>query len=290
MSRIDTDAVEVQTVTSAGEVGQVLGLDMDDEQESARAERVFTVVDETDTVALELESSWWGNEAFGVWQEWFVVHPDSVSPSGKALFVREGISLNDPVGHLRTAEHRAESGNGWTSKAANRARRKALQNWGDDYMVGPGGGDGFDSRENFSDVSVPLSVIETAFATPADTDHLVVDAEGTHTGTMDEGDVKVVGTKDTRYGRKFRLAGDTYGAFKEDNVDEEITFHNDDGPDAHHTFDGDEWVCDVDGVHLVIDALVDAGYTVAVESDYTERVQKTLEESNSIADTFGVDL
>ena len=282
MSRIDSDDVEVQIVNSADDVAEVLGLDMDDEHDAQRAAHVYTVVDETDTVAIELESSWWGNEAFGVWQDWFVVRPDGTSEGG-ALFVDEGTSLSDPVRHLRRADSRAESGNGWNSKAVRRARRKALSNWEDAYGVGPGLGEGHDERDRFAGKSVPLSVIETAFATPADEDNLVIDSEGQHEGTMDEGDVRVVGTKDTRYGPKFRLAGDTYGAFKENEVADKIDWDT-----AHHTYDGDEWVCDVDGVGAVIEALVDASYTVSVDSNHASRVEETMNKSNTIADSFGV--
>lgn len=290
MSHIDSDALAVSTVESVEDVASVFGLDMNDEDDATRARHIYTVLEETDGVALRLDNSWWGNEAFGVWAEWFVVQTDGVSPSGKALFVREGIALEDPLRHLRRADARAQSGNGWTSKAARRARKKALRAWDDDYMVGPGGGDGFDSRDRFEDESTPISVIDTAIATPEDSDHLVFTAEGTHEGTMGEGDVQVVGTTRTRYGEKFVLAGDTYAAFKQDGVEDDITFHSEEGQDAHHTYNGDAWVCDIDGVSLVIDALVAAGYTVSVDREYKGRVQEATAEAESVADTFGVDV
>lgn len=290
MSRIDSDALAVQSVNSVEAVASVFELDMNDEMEASRARHIHTVLDETDCVALRLDNSWWGNEAFGVWAEWFFVHVDGVSPSGKALFVREGIALEDPIRHLRRADSRAESNNGWSHNAVRRARSKATKNWADDYMVGPGGGDGFDDRDVFADESTPISVIETAIATPEDADHLVFDGEGSREGTMGEGDVQVVGTKETRYGEKFVLAGDTYGAFKQDDVEDDIPFHSEDGPDAHHTYDGDVWVCDIDGVSLVIDALVDAGYSVAVDRKYKGRVQDATAEAENVADTFGVDV
>jgi len=157
-------------------------------------------------------------------------------------------------------------------------------------MVGPGGGDGFDERDYFADESTPLSVIEAAVATPVDEDNLVFDAEGTREGPMTEGDVRVVGTTRTRFGEKFVLAGDTYAAFKEDGIADEIPFDRDDGADAHHTYNGDAWVCDIDGVSLVIDAFVDEGYTVSVDSTYADAVQDATAEAESVAETFGVDV
>lgn len=290
MSRIDSDALDVSTVDSAEDVASAFGLDMNDEDEATRAGHIYTVLDETDSVAVRLDNSWWGNEAFGVWSEWFFVYPDGVSPSGKALFVRKGIALEDPLSRLRRAEARSERDNGWTSKAVRRARSKALQNWDDDYMVGPGGGDGFDSRDVFEDASTPISVIDTAIATPVDADHLVFTQEADHEGPLSDGDVQIVGKKQTRYGEKFALAGDTYAAFKQDGVEDEIPFHRDDGPDAHHTYDGDEWVCDIDGVSLVIDALVEAGYTVSVDKAFADAVKESTAEADSVAETFGVDV
>jgi hypothetical protein len=290
MTHIDSDALDVQAVNSVDEVASVFGLDMSDDDEATRARHIYTVLEESDGVAIRLDNTWWGNEAFGVWAEWFVVHPDGVSPSGKALFVRDGIALEDPIRHLRRADSRSESGNGWTSKAVRRARSKALKNWSDDYMVGPGGGDGFDSRDYFEDESTPISVIETAVATPVDADHLIFDSEGSREGALSDGDIQVVGTTETRYGKKFVLAGETYAAFKEDGVEDEIPFHNDEGPDAHHTYNGNAWVCDMDGVSLVIEALVDAGYSVSVDCDYSDSVQEMTAEAESVAETFGVDV
>lgn len=290
MARIDSDAFGVSNVTNIEEVADVFGLNMNDEEEAARAGHIYTVLDETDSVAIQLENSWWGNEAFGVWSEWFFVHVDGVSPSGKALFIREGISLNDPVRHLRRAETRSESGNGWTNKAVRRARKKAFGAWDDDYMVGPGGGDGFDSRDRFEDKSTPISVIETAIATPVDTDHLVYDAEGSREGALSDGDVQITGTKRTRYGDKFVLSGDTYGAFKQDEVEDEITFHSEKGRDAHHTYDGDTWVCDLEGVDLVINSLVEAGYSVSVHREQKSHIEDAMDHTGSLAESFGVDV
>lgn len=290
MGRIDSDTLAVSTVESVEEVATTFGLDMDDEDEATRARHVYTVLEESDGVAIKLDNSWWGNETFGVWAEWFVVQPDGVSPSGKALFVREGIALEDPIRRLRRADSRSEGENGWTSKAVRRARRKATSAWDDDYMVGPGGGDGFDSREYFEDKSTPLSVIETAVATPVDQDHLVFDSEGSHEGALSEGDIQVVGTTRTPYGEKFVLSGETYSAFKEDEVEDDIPFHSDEGQDAHHTYNGNAWVCDIDGVSLVIEALVEAGYNVSVDRQFKGKVEELTEEAQSVADAFGVDV
>lgn len=252
-------------VTSEAEVAEALRMPY-----ARDADKVLEVLEATNAVAIKLESSWWGSETFGPWQEWFLVKPDGVSPSGEALFVSEGISLSDPVGKLKRAESRAEGHNGWSSKAVRRARKKALSNWDDDYMVGPGGGSGFDDRENFTDASAPLSVIETAFRTPEPEDDLVFPAHGEpRTGKMSEGDVRVVGLTRTQYGEKAELAGDTYSALSSegDNLSDTVW------DDAHPAYNGDAWTCDSDGDSLLalIDAVNDAGYDVSVAESFEDR-------------------
>lgn len=247
------------------------------------ADKVMEVLEATGAVALKLDSSWWGNEAFGVWKEWFLVHPDGVSPSGKALFVDKGISLSDPVGHLKTAESRKGVG-GWTSKAVRRARSKALKNWGDDYMVGPGGGPGFDDRDVFSDASCPLSAVETAFRLPEPADDLVFPPEGEpREGKLSEGDVRFSAVKQTKYGPKAVLSGDTYDALSSegDNVADDVSWDV-----AHLGFDGDEWTCSADGPALwaVIHALNDAEYSVSAPESFAERLQ----EAKDVSESFGV--
>lgn len=80
-----------------------------------------------------------------------------------------------------------------------------------------------------------------------------------------EGEVSIAQVVPSRYGMKAALLGDTYSAMKEDGVDDELTFHADgDEPDAHHTFNGDVWECDLDAVDMVVAELVSAGYEVKV--------------------------
>lgn len=238
------------------------------------ADKVKEILEATGAVAIKFPSSWWGNEAFGVWQEWFLVHPDGISPSGKALFVDKGTSLRDPVRRLNRAVSRSESGNGWTSKAVRRARRKALKAWEDDYMVGPGGGEGFDERDAFKDASCPLSVIEKAIRMPEPSNDLVwaADEDDPRHGKMSEGDVRVSRIKDTQYGPKFVLEGDTYKAFADcddcDGLKSKIPWE-----DAHLTFDGDDWVCDAGGPPLskIRYVLNNHGYTVAVDERFSDK-------------------
>lgn len=248
------------------------------------ADKVKRVLEETNAVAIKLKSSWWGNEAFGIWQEWFFVKPDTVSDSGKALFLSKGISLNDPVGKLKRAEHRKGQG-GWTPKAVRRAKRKALKAWDDDYMVGPGGGDGFDERDVFHDGSVPLSVIEAAFRTPEPKDHVVFPAEGdAFRGTASDADIRSAGTKRTQYGEKTVLKGDTYKALAkdEDNAADDVwetvktDFHNGD------------WVAspEPNALIVLVQTLNDHGYSVGVKDATYRQMQK----AEDAAEAFDVNL
>lgn len=247
------------------------------------ADKVMEILEATNAVALKLESSWWGNEAIDVWSEWFFVHPDGVSPSGKALFFEKGIAMSDPVGKLRRAESRAEGRNGWTSKAVRRARQKALSNWEDDYMVGPGGGKGFDERDVFTGLACPLSVIEKAVRLPEPENDLVFPAVGdSRSGKMSEGDIRITGRKQTKYGPKVVLKGDTYKALSGDgdNISDKVW------DEAHPAFDGDVWTADPEGSNLrtLISALNDHGYSVAV----SEELKGGLEADSDMADAFDV--
>lgn len=250
-----------EVVTTEAEVAESLRM-----SGGARdAGAVKEIMDTTDAVAVQLDSSWWGNEAFGHWSEWFLVKPDGVSPSGKALFVREGVVLREVVGKFTGAKRMAEGHNGYTSEAARRTRRKAFHWFDDSQKPGPGTLP-TDERDSFKSESVPLSVIKTAFRLPESEGHAVFTDDGVREGKMSEGDIRVVGTKDTRYGAKVVLEGDTYSALSQDadNVLSETEWD-----DHHTTFDGDEWVSDAKKGALtkVINALNDAGYSVAVTED-----------------------
>lgn len=84
------------------------------------------------------------------------------------------------------------------------------------------------------------------------------DAEGEAKGEVSIGPVKK-----SRYGDKAMLLGDTYDAFKGDEVADDINWE-----EAHHTYDGDTWVCDADSISTVARALSEAGYSVSVPKDY----------------------
>jgi len=251
-------------------------MDADDDAALAEAVRrgdpdilaaVKEVMQETDAVLVRLDSTWWGNEAFGVWGEWFFVKPDSVSPSGKALFVDEGIKTSDAVGRVTSAKRINNSRGGLNSKAARKTRRKAF-NWFDNSeKPGPGTAP-TDDRDSFKGASVPLSVIQYAVRYPESADNVVVETNGaTHAGKMSEGDVRVTGTKRDKYGEKFVLSGDTYDALssKCDNLSDEMSWDN-----THCTFDGDDWVCDrdSDAITEVVRVLTDNGYKVSIADDY----------------------
>lgn len=273
-----------QTIETAAEIAETVRMPM-----ARDADKIHTILSETDGVMVQFNSSWWGNEAFGVWGEWFFIHPDGVSPSGKALFVREGIKASDPVNKLRAYENIMSSKGGLTSKAARREKKKAF-NWADDSRkLGPGMAPS-DDRAYFDDGSCPISVLQTAFRLPESEDNLVFDSEGSHEGAMSEGDVTVTKTVQTRYGQKLVLAGDTYGAFSNggDNLADEVSWD-----DTHLTFDGDAWVCDTDGVCYVIDCLVENGYTVAVDDSVKAIAEASYDNRDDvdaeIAESFGVD-
>lgn len=247
------------------------------------ADKVMEVLEETNAVAIQLESSWWGNNAFGVWSEWFFVHPTGVSPSGKALFVDQGIAASDPIRHLERAEGRAEPNNGWTSGAVRRARKKALKDWEDNYGVGPGAPP--DDRDVFADTSAPLSVIETAVRAPEPQDDLVFPVEGdARKGAMSEGDIRVTRSTRTEYGPKYVLEGDTYNALSQDGDNACADVWD----DAHVAYNGNVWTCDLEGSALlaVARALNEHGYSFAVDESF----ESEIEDSRDIASSFGVDL
>lgn len=281
-----------ETVTTEAEVAELT--------RSRDAGHIMEVLAETDAVAIKFPSTWWGNEAFGIWGEWFFVHPNGTSE--KALFVNKGVKMADPVGYLRSARRVNETRGGLNSNAARKFRRKAF-NWMDDSAKPGPGMPPTDDRDSFYGGSCPLSVIEVAFRTPPASDNIVytpgcdVDFTGEGwkafdagdaTGPMDDGDIRVTGTTRTRYGTKVEMEGDTYGAFKSDGLDDELTFHGDNPfKCAHHTYNGNCWVADADSfIPYVVPVLLDAGYSVAIDRDVAETCRgaynsaKTAWESN----------
>lgn len=230
-------------------------------------EAVKEVMQETDAVLVRLDSTWWGNEAFGVWGEWFLVKPDGVSPSGKALFVDEGIKSSDAVGRVTSAKRINNSRGGLNSNAARKTRRKAF-NWFDSSeRPGPGTAP-TDDRDSFKGESVPLSVIQYAVRFPESDAHTVVETNGaTHSGKMSEGDVSISGAKRDKYGQKLTLTGDTYDLLSSngENLSGEMSWD-----DTHCTYDGDDWVLDrsTEAVREFVSVLTDNGYKVSVDEQY----------------------
>lgn len=269
-------------VTSEAEVAESLRMP------GARdAEKAMEILEKTESVAIKLQSSWWGNEAFGVWSEWFFVKPDAVS-SGGALFVDEGVSMGDAIGYFRAAENiaekRREGTTGYTSEAQRRFKRKAFH-WQDDSKKPGPGMPPKDDRESFTGGSVPLSVIDVAFRLPEPEDDLVFPAVGEPTtGKLSDGDVRVTGFKRTKYGEKAVLKGDTYDALSSqgDHVADEVW------DDSRAAYDGDVWTCDPEGDALLalIRALNDAGYSVAVDESFKGRLNDAMD----VAASFGVEL
>lgn len=243
-----------------------------------RLDALKEVMQESDAVLVRLDSTWWGNEAFGVWGDYFLVKPDSVSPSGKALFVDEGVKMSEVVGKVTSAKNILNSVGGLNSEAARRIRRKATDWFDDSKKPGPGMPP-TDERDSFRDASVPLSVIRCAVRYPESDGHLIMEdeveygANAGREGKMSEGDIKVVGTKQSQYGTKFVLSGDTYKALssKGDNLSDEVDWGK-----AHLTFDGDDWVCDCgsNAISHVIKVLVENGYSVAVDEEHAATVKR----------------
>lgn len=228
---------------------------------------VREVMTETDSVLVCLSSSWWGNEAFGVWGKWFFIKPDGVSPSGKALFVDEGIKTSDPIGRVKSAKRMLESRGGYTPKAARKTKAKAFDWFDDSAKPGPGTLSVDEREDSFKNESVPLSVVKYAVRFPESEDDLVVETnEATHAGKMSDGDVQVSSIKSTQYGAKFVLSGDTYEAFSSggDNLSDEVDWDT-----AHLTFDGDGWVCDKDSnaISHVVRVLTQNGYKVSIAQE-----------------------
>lgn len=251
-------------------------LDAEDDAALAEATRsadsdtlaaVKEVMQETDAVLIRLDSTWWGNEAFGVWGEWFFVKPDSVSPSGKALFVDEGIKTSDAIGRVTSAARINNSRGGLNSKAARKIRRKAF-NWHDNSeKPGPGTAP-TDDRDSFKSESVPLSVIRFAVRYPESEDDVVVEVNGaTHAGKMSEGAVQISGAKRDKYGQKLTLSGDTYNLLssKGEDLSSEMSWD-----DTHCTYDGDDWVLDrtTEAVRQFVRTLTENGYKVSVAEEY----------------------
>jgi len=231
-----------------------------------RVENVMEILEETEAVAIKLPSTWWGNEALGIWSQWFFVRPSGVSDSGKALFISEGVTMSDAVGYLHSAESARNTRGALTSNGARKLERKAF-NWRDDSKRPGPGMPPTDERESFTDSSVPLSVIEVAVTTSSLTDHALFTAEGVVEGGLSDGDISVTGIKRTRHGKKLVLEGDTYNALSQDGDDAlaETEWEN-----HHTTFDGGVWVTDPakSALKLVIEAVNEAGYSVAVHKKF----------------------
>lgn len=230
---------------------------------------VKEVMQETDAVLVRLDSTWWGNEAFGVWGEWFFIKPDSVSPSGKALFVDEGIKTSDSVSRVTSAKRMNETRGGFNSKAARKTRRKAFDWFDDSAKPGPGMPPN-DDRDSFKNESVPLSVVRYAVRFPESDAHTVVETNGaTHFGKMSEGDVRISGSKRDQYGSKLTLTGDTYELLSSNGEDlgSEMSWNN-----THCTYDGDEWVMDrtPESVSEFVRVLTDNGYKVSIDEDFSD--------------------
>jgi len=236
---------------------------------SRDAPHIMDILEKTNAVAIKLDSSWWGSEAFGWWSEWFLIQPDGVSPSGKALFVREGVKMSEPVRYARSAadigRRRSEGSTGYTSKAQRKFRRKAYHWFDDSKKPGPGMLS-TDERDSFKGGSCPLSVIEHAIRTPEPENNAVFTSDGVTEGKMSDGDIRVIGTKDSRYGPKVVLEGDTYQALSKDA---DNALDSTEWETHHTTFNGNEWLSDASatGLMKVINTLNDAGYSVAVTSE-----------------------
>lgn len=253
---------------------------LNDEDDAALAELVRSgdsdtltavkeIMQETDAVLIRLDSSWWGNEAFGVWGEWFFVKPDGVSPSGKALFVDEGVRTADAVGRILSAKRINNTVGGLTSEAARKTRRKAFDWFDNSRKPGPGMAPS-DDRDSFKDVSVPLSVIQVAARYPESEDNVVVEVNGaTHAGKMSDGAVQISGAKRDQYGQKLTLTGETYDLLSSNGEDLSGEMSWD---DTHCTYDGDDWVLDrtADAVREFVNVLTENGYKVSVDKEFSD--------------------
>lgn len=272
-----------ETVTTTAEIAESLR-----NPKGRHAGKVKQILEKTNSVAIKLKSGWNGNEAFGQWSEWFFVKPNGISDGG-ALFVSEGISLNEPVKKLTSAERVRKKRGGLTEKAARKMERKAM-NW-DDTSKPPGPGmPSSEERPYFKGVSTPLAWIEQAFRLPESEDDAVLTSDGERTGKMSEGDIRVTHKKATQYGTKLALEGDTYDILssKGENLSDDIPWNP-----AQCGWDGDDWSCKADNEALlaVVKTLTEAGYTVTV----AEKLKGYLTEPDSsteedVADSFGVDL
>lgn len=255
------------------------------------AAEVYEILDETDSVLITFNTSWWGNEAFGMWGDAFFVHVDGTSDGG-ALFVRDGVKANDPVRKLRAFESHMNSKGGVTSSGARREKRKAFDWFNTKKKPGPGMPSN-DERDSFEDGSCPISVIEVAVRTPEDTDNLLfVPGEGATEGCLSDADVEVSEFHRTRYGPKFVFKGDTYEVFSSGGADvgDEVSW------DAAHLMwddDAEAWMCDRDAILMVAEAVMDAGFTLGVLPQVRDSVEGVLnaeEEADDVADSFGVDV
>lgn len=242
------------------------------------AEEMLEILEETESVLIQLPSSWWGKEALGLWGEWFFIKPDETSEGG-ALFIDEGIKMNDPLRKLSSYESIMNSRGGLTSKAAHREKKKAF-NWSDSRAkLGPGMPPS-DERDYISDGSLPISVIDTAITAPANKNHLVFREGEVSRGALEEGDIRIDEmNRHPRFGWKFILKGDSYKVLssKGENISDDVSF------EKHHlTFNGNDWVMDAEGtaIFALATALNEKGYTLSVSEEFEGEVESVLEQDN----------
>lgn len=278
MSETDFDPAVVETEAELAEAVRL--------PHARDADKLFEILQTTESTFITFESAWWGKEAFGAWGDAWLIQPDGTSDGG-ALFVDEAIDPSDPIGKLSFAERVTDPDyhGGYTSEAARRERRKAFH-WDDD-RARPGPGTlPTDERDRVTDVSCPLSVITLAVRTPESADNFLIEDGGLRRGKLSEGDLRVDGTTHTRYGTKAVLKGDTYNALSSEGADVSGAAWD----DAHPAFNGDEWTCDPDGASLLALglALNDAGFTLALPESFGESVAEALEgDGDDVLGAFG---
>ena len=274
---------DVTTVENEAEIAEIVRMPY-----ARHAAEISEILSETGCHFIQFSNSWWGNETFGHWADSFFVVPNGISDSGKALFVRNGVVASEAIGKLSSAKsinrQRREGSTGYTSEAARRFRRKAF-NWNDDRKLPGPGMLPTDDRDSFKNGSCPLSVIDVAIRAPESGDHFIFENGEVSKGKLSDADIVVDSISQTHYGAKFVFAGDTYNAFKKDGVSDEL-----DWDECHATFNGDNWVADVEAIVTVAEALNEAGYSVGVDSRFEDHVSKAKDNSDGdpLADSFGV--
>lgn len=103
-------------------------------------------------------------------------------------------------------------------------------------------------------------------------DHLLFGPDGVTRGRLDEGDIRVVDIRShPHFGRKFILRGDTRDilSHRGENLADRMDWET-----AHCGYENrlKEWICDVDGLHNVVEVLTKYRYTIAVDSAYEDVV------------------